>query len=265
MVLSPTPAHESTLTVVKDRLTCMLGGIPVGSYNVYLETKSATGIRMSTGVSWIPDGVLNLWSEHNTTSWRLWLIESTFSQSDDDIMAKLRGYILEIPELLVACKILFKQAGIYQSPGVKHSVVKFLRSSTLLTTNEWKKLVRDEFADVVVDGHTWFSLSSVSIHVWVCLPDHGIDIDRPIHGSYSTGISTFTSCVYYTKKCRSLLSDSLPQHTTWWSECSFPLWPGTDQGSSSRWTESWGARDATRWCRGVDPPWCLCTPDGTQT
>ena len=92
-------------------------------------------------------------------------------------MAKLCGYVLEIPELLVTCKILFKQAGIYQSPGIKRSVAKFLRSSTLLTTNEWKKLVGDEFADVVVDGHTWFSLSSISIHVWVRLPDHGIDID----------------------------------------------------------------------------------------
>ena len=53
---------------VKDCLTCMLGSIPVGSYNVYLETKSAAGIRMSTGVSWIPNGVLDLWSEHNTMS-----------------------------------------------------------------------------------------------------------------------------------------------------------------------------------------------------
>ena len=214
MVLSPTPTHESILTAVRDRLTYVLGGIPVDSYNVYLESKPAAGIRMSTGVSWIPDGVLDLWSEHNTTSRRLWVIESAFSQSDDNVMAKLRGYALELPELLVACKISFEQAGIYQSPGVKRSVEKFLRSSTLLTINEWKKLVGDEFADVVVDGHTWFSITSVSTHVWVRLPDHGIDIDRPIRGSYSTGVSTFTSCVYYTKKCRSSLSDSLPQHTT---------------------------------------------------
>jgi len=206
--------HESVLTAVRDRLAFVLGGIPVRSYNVYLETKPTAGIRMSTGVSWIPNGILNLWSEHNTMSRRLWLIESAFSQSDDNVMAKLRGYALEIPELLVACKISFEQAGIYRSPGVRRSVAEFLRSSPLLTIGEWKKLVGDESADVVVDGHTWFSLSSASIHVWVRLPDHGIDIDRPIRGSYSTGVSTFTSCVYYTKKCRSSLSDSLPQRTT---------------------------------------------------
>lgn len=66
---------------------------------------------------------------------------------------------------------------IYRSPGVRRSVAEFLWSSPLLTIGEWKKLVGDESADVVVDGHTWFSLSSASIHVWVHLPDHGIDID----------------------------------------------------------------------------------------
>jgi len=112
--------HESVLMAVRDCLAFMLGGIPVRSYNVYLETKPAAGIRMSTGVSWIPNGILDLWSEHNTTSRRLWLIESAFSQSDDNVMTKLRGYTLEIPELLVTCKISFEQAGIHISkPGRK--------------------------------------------------------------------------------------------------------------------------------------------------
>ena len=200
MVLSPTPAHESVLTVLKRRLTCLLDSIPV-SYKVHLEVESAALIRVSPEVSWIPDAVVELWSKHNTKSRRLWLVESAFSQTDVNVMEKLRRYVLAVPDLLVVCKISFEQTRKFESPSLKGSTVKPLRSAPLLTESEWRQRVGEEFADIVVEGHTWFSLSSVVVHVWVRPPDNrSINIDQPVIGSYSTGISTLKpSCLYCMK------------------------------------------------------------------
>ncbi|KAL4066831.1 hypothetical protein J3A83DRAFT_4374911 [Scleroderma citrinum] len=44
-----------------------------------------------------------------------------------------------------------------------------------------------EFAEIVVDGHMWFSLSSVEIHVWVC--QHGdpkVDLNCPDGNGYAS-------------------------------------------------------------------------------
>ena len=212
MVLSPTPAHESVLMVLKRRLTCLLDSIPV-SYKVHLEVESADLVSVSPEVSWIPDAIVELWSKHNTKSRRLWLIESAFSQMDANVMYKLRRFILAVPDLLVVCKISFEQTHKFKSPSLKGSTVKPLWSAPLLTESEWKQRVGEEFADIVVEGHTWFSLSSVAVHVWVRPPgNRNISIDQPVHGSYSTGVRTFKpSFVLYEM---TFFSDALSQRTT---------------------------------------------------
>ena len=191
MMLSPTPAHESVLTVLKCRLTCLLDSILV-SYKVHLEVESTTLVSVSPEVSWIPDAVVELWSKHNIKSQRLWLIESTFSQTDANIMDKLHRFVLAVPDLLVICKISFMQTHKFESPSLKGSTVKPLWSAPLLTKSKWKQCIEEEFTDIMMEGHMWFSLSSIVVHVWVRPLDNcNISINQPVHGSYSTGIHTF--------------------------------------------------------------------------
>ena len=206
------PAHESVLTVLKHCLTCLLDSIPV-SYKVHLEVESAALISVSPKVSWIPDAVVKLWSKHNMKSRRLWLIESAFSQTDANVMYKLHRFILAVPDLLVVCKISFEQTHKFESPSLKGSMVKPLWSAPLLTESEWKQCVGEESTDIVVEGHMWFSLSSVTVHVWVRPPgNRNISIDQPVHGSYSTGVHTFKpSFVLYEM---TFFSDALSQRTT---------------------------------------------------
>ncbi|KAL4070271.1 hypothetical protein J3A83DRAFT_4241683 [Scleroderma citrinum] len=96
----------------------------------------------------------------------LWIMENAFTQSDCDVMQKLKAYVCDHPDLLVVGKILMKQTTRYRSPGLKAS----------------------EFAEIVVDGHTWFLLSSVEIHVWV--HQHGdpkVDLNCPDGDGYASG------------------------------------------------------------------------------
>ena len=62
------------------------------------------------------DGLIKIWSEHNATAQRILLMEAAFSQTDDKVMHKLHHYIHNKPDLLLTCKIVFKQVGHFCSP-----------------------------------------------------------------------------------------------------------------------------------------------------
>ncbi|KAI5994465.1 hypothetical protein EDD15DRAFT_2260411 [Pisolithus albus] len=119
----------------------------------------------------------------------VWLMECAFLQSDCDIMRKLNAYVRDIPDLLVVGKILVTEAEQYASPGSDSSVAPQLRSSDTMTREEWvHNQSADDFHRVVVDGHTWFSLSSVEIHVWTRQAGRSeIEIDRSDGDEYAVG------------------------------------------------------------------------------
>ena len=122
----------------------------------------------------------------------LWFMESTFSQSDKAVMEKLRDYVYDHPDVLVVGKILFKQTTPYHSPGLNGSLAPCLRSSDLMTWTEWwGNLGAEDFASVVIDGYTWFSLSTIEIHVWTC-KDGPIDVDDLDSDRYAYGVCHFT-------------------------------------------------------------------------
>ncbi|KAI6017621.1 hypothetical protein BKA83DRAFT_4128209 [Pisolithus microcarpus] len=82
-------------------------------------------------------------------------------------MCKLDAYVRDIPDLLVIGKILITQAEQYASPGSNGSVAWQLRSLDTMTREEWLcNHSANDFHRVVIDGHMWFSLSSVEIHIW---------------------------------------------------------------------------------------------------
>ena len=118
-------------------------------------------------------------------------------QSDQNVTEKLRAYVLDAPDILVICKILIKQGDRYCSPGAKPSVAKGLRSSHLLTWAEFCSVNAGDFTQMVVDGHTWLSLSSVEIHVWVCQPGNSdINLDRLDGNSHTVGVCHLISYLY---------------------------------------------------------------------
>ena len=114
MASAPLPTHESILCVVMIRLSSILESIPV-SGQVYFDVRGATLVRKDSIIG-VPDGLIKIWSKHNATARRILLMEATFSQTDDKVMTKLCDYVRNEPDLLLACKIVFKQVGRYLSP-----------------------------------------------------------------------------------------------------------------------------------------------------
>lgn len=189
MVSSPSFTHESILAVVRRNLDSMLSDIPVEDAvdcQVY-----ANSYVKGPSVCFVPDLLVLMHSDNTTCLPRpLWLMECTFAQTDHGVMCKLRAYINDNPTLLVVGKILLKQATPYYSPGSDGSIAKELRSSGLLTPAEWRCRLGDinDITQVIVDGHTWFSLSSVEIHLWMRQPgDSKLDIDHQEGDGYAFG------------------------------------------------------------------------------
>ena len=121
----------------------------------------------------------------------IWVMESTFSQSDNDVMEKLRCYTRSNPDLLVAGKIVVKQSRQWSSPGSIKFLVKNLHSSELVTQVEWPGIYGDatKYSEVVVDKYSWFSLSSAKLHLWICKPGATkIDLDGRDGDSYAFGV-----------------------------------------------------------------------------
>ncbi|KAI5993370.1 hypothetical protein EDC04DRAFT_2806391 [Pisolithus marmoratus] len=162
MVSSPSLAHESILTVVMRNL---------GS-GAHVDCQVYTNSYVKgPSVCFILDLLMRMDSDNTLyLSCPLWLMECAFTQTDCNVMHKLRAYIDDNPMLLQhpTC-----------SPGSNGSIVKELRSSGLLTPAEWR---------LIIDGHTWFSLSSAEIHLWMWQPgDFKLDIDRQEGDGYAFG------------------------------------------------------------------------------
>ena len=176
MASTPSPAHESILSAIMVWLGSVLESIPV-SDQVYFDVRGAALVRKDSIIG-VPDGLIKIWSERNATARRILLMEAAFSQTNNKVMNKLHHYVHNEPDLLLACKIVFKQVGRYRSPHRRSA--RRLQELRLMTESEWNSRVGDvEFARVVVGGHKWFAVSSVEIHVWICWPgDLEVDLDH---------------------------------------------------------------------------------------
>jgi len=191
MVSSPMPLHKSILNAVTGCLSYVFETIPVSS-KVHLDVKCNSGVSKEL-IEGTPDGIIDMWSKHDEELRRLWLMESAFSQSDKDVMDKLRDYACNAPDLLVVCKIVLKEAKRYRGPGLKRSSAKQLRSTALMSQREWRCRVDNGFALVIVDDYTWLSLLSVELHVWIRQPGKSeIDLNRSNGDGYAVGVSHLT-------------------------------------------------------------------------
>ncbi|KAL4069360.1 hypothetical protein J3A83DRAFT_4250782 [Scleroderma citrinum] len=179
MVSSPSPIHESILVVIISDIDGTLRIIPVPQ--ITLPRPGSSHYFEEDSICGIPDLSIIMYGKGGEEGIRV---------PDRDVMRKLKAYVCDHPDLLVVGKILMKQTTRYRSPGLKASVARQLRSSELMTHGKWSNNYgnNQEFAEIVVDGHTWFSLSSVEIHVWV--RQHGdpkVDLNCPDGNGYASG------------------------------------------------------------------------------
>ena len=120
----------------------------------------------------------------------IWVLESAFSQSNADVMKKLRKYVHDLPHLLVVGKIIIWQTIPYRKPMKSSVTTAWLRQTPLMDEGQFVGNFGSstEYSQVFTHGHTWLSLKSVEIHVWTREPGGGaIDVDSNQAG-YAVGV-----------------------------------------------------------------------------
>ncbi|KIM58226.1 hypothetical protein SCLCIDRAFT_1218843 [Scleroderma citrinum Foug A] len=194
MISYPSAAHKFVLDTVMGRLRCILGTIPAPASDLYCQVSPHSPGHRSESIDAAPDLMVKMWSRSCENPRRvprtIWLMENACSQSDGDVMDKLRASVHDVLDLLVVCKILFKEGTPYHSPGSRGSTVKRLRLSERLSWPEWESNYGNphEYARVVVDDYTWFSPSSVEFYVWIRKPGESkIDLDSLSGDGYAFG------------------------------------------------------------------------------
>jgi len=118
MVSSPTAVHESVLVAMNRSLTWTLVTIPV-PVQTLLCTVMANNYFEGDSIHTIPDLTIKL--HRDQVGREIWLMESAFSQTNESVMKKLRGYVRDIPGLLVVGKILFQESAVSQSVDLGRS------------------------------------------------------------------------------------------------------------------------------------------------
>ncbi|KAI6124035.1 hypothetical protein EDD16DRAFT_1517708 [Pisolithus croceorrhizus] len=92
-------------------------------------------------------------------------METAFSQSEVDVMKKLKGYIMHNPHVLTIFKIKIKETynALSQSPLSPN--IKCFMGREFLTKAEFKWNLERGTLGVVHDGITWINMMGVEIHL----------------------------------------------------------------------------------------------------
>ena len=172
-----------------------LYNIPVSKDVVSCETLFGH-FHESNSLYTVPDLAVQMWSHNREgvcTSRTIWMLESAFSQSNTDMMSKLRKYAHDLPHLLVLGKILIRQAELYHKPTNNSATTVQLREVPLMDEGQFAgNFGRSTgYSQIAATGHLWFSLKSVEIHVWTREPGGGaIDVDSRQVG-YAFGVRIY--------------------------------------------------------------------------
>ncbi|KAF8549122.1 hypothetical protein OG21DRAFT_1526026 [Imleria badia] len=118
-------------------------------------------------------------------------VEMAFSQSEPQVMHKLKEYIDSHPHALAIMKIMIRESR-YSSPSDSLRITTKDIGSDVLRNEEWRpELTNSNTFKVVCDGFTWIDITSIDITIWMCEGEApiNIEVDEPGHPvtAYTTG------------------------------------------------------------------------------
>jgi hypothetical protein len=176
IVEMPSAVHEAPLVALHTALTCFFASIPYDRQAINVNVLS----NIEASDSLVPDMRISLQNMYAEDADVIipGLAETAFSQHRDALVDKLEDAIIENPSLLLVIAAVVCEDAPYRSPK------RGSDTGRALLQDPMKRRAKDFVsatgrpalnAPVVVEGHTWCSISSVWFKVWV-RGDHPIDI-----------------------------------------------------------------------------------------
>ncbi|KAG2738306.1 hypothetical protein P692DRAFT_20676843, partial [Suillus brevipes Sb2] len=178
IVEMPSAVHEAPLTALHSAFTCFFENLPFNSASINANVLSNVGASNSL----VPDLRVSFQNMRDLAAEVIVPVigETAFSQHIDVLMDKLQMALDADPSIIMVIMAVVTESKRYSSPaknspsrmaficdGSIRSATDFITASNVLPTLD---------APVVVEGHTWCSVESVSFKVWV-RGDEAIDLE----------------------------------------------------------------------------------------
>jgi hypothetical protein len=181
LVEMPTPLHEAPFASLGKVFSRFFDDIPYDRTTINISILNT--VELSTGIA--PDQRISfhrLGHRRESTFISTMLGETALSQDPDDLFVKLREAVEANPYVLLVIAVLIKEARPYHSPAWRTVASQTLLRQPLHQNSNAFLVQSDEDSisaldvPVVVCGHEWCSIESVTFKVWVRGNDP-IDID----------------------------------------------------------------------------------------
>lgn len=191
----PHEIHEAPLNYLVQRLSSVLQGIPFGqddgSLNIQtLSNSQIHGVVFDT----IPDLLVRMSYTppipHLVASHNCFALECAFTQSNADVMRKLKAYVSDFPDIVAVSKIVIKETP-YTTPKDQTGIV----GVQPITVKEWlsRKNKRTAMGPVTHQGITFVNITAINVYVWVRTATDPINVAELSTGTqvFAQGVSTF--------------------------------------------------------------------------
>ena len=187
MITLPSEIHEAPIAPLVSYLDYVTNTIGHDQETVDIRVDTNTLVD-GDSISGEPDILMRIWGNSFRkdlfTRRKVLCMECAFSQKDEDVMAKLEGFIHDIPELLVVGKITIEETQ-YSAPTKFPSFAsKVQQESTWFPDRN----AGNNFGPIIQDGVTWINIQSIKVHIWVRLSKDPINLEDHSPGGYAVGV-----------------------------------------------------------------------------
>jgi hypothetical protein len=136
-------------------------------WGIFFSTHMSAQINTRSQKLGIPDLLLGMDGPGDNID--LWIVEVSFSQTEDDLMRKIRRYTTECEGVQVITMVDICESQPYKKPKESSELANAMKERDLLTLKEWKVASDNPAFGPVISSvqHQWASPLTVSVKTWL--------------------------------------------------------------------------------------------------
>jgi hypothetical protein len=161
--------------------------MPVSKHwNLFFSTHMSAQINTSSQKLGIPDLLLEMDGPVLGDSVALWIVEVSVSQTEDDLMSKIRRFAAGCDGAQAITIIDVRESQPYKKPKDSSELAIAMEGRDLLTLKQWRVASDNPVSGSVTSSarHQWVSPMTISVKTWLRHPNGEFSIDERDDGEY---------------------------------------------------------------------------------
>ena len=163
------------------------------TWDIVFPVHMSTNVRVPQKKPSVPDFFLETDGPGGNIA--LLILEVGFSQTEKDLMKKIRGFAMECKNIQIIATIDACESQPYRRPNNKLDLAVMMERRDVLMRKEWK-VVSDNpaFGSVMSSArHPWVKPLTIKVKAWLCHPDGEFSLDKMNSSSYYACVVSLTT------------------------------------------------------------------------